>query len=326
MLKKLLIAGAFLLSLTGCTNDVVVSSTQVAYDYSENLFDAERYNPGSDYYRVYPWEADHKQLVFDYGVFEIPYDYSFTLPNEAQKVTIKGTSTIYVQLKRNPEDKNRNMPFKNDEYVKYWAENVPAINGQINGSSVYKKLMGEATDNAFRSAFLENESYQTFDDIEQNMKSIRDSIKEKLNKNSSKYKLDITAIKVSDPIVPLPIENSRNEMLKLEQNQLNQVKELEISTNLAAKRMAVAVREAINDVTLDQIAGQTNKQYLLLKMLNRSIEEKAPLSLSLTTDFMRYLDEGKYSSKQEKNLSNDMISKFKNMSDQELQDFFKKAQ
>ena len=329
MLKKILITCIFVLSLTGCRNDVNVSSTQVAYDYSKDINKAVRFNPGSNYYRTWPFEAEHKLLTFDYGVFEILYNYSFTLPNKAQKVTIKGTSSIYVQLKRNPLDKDRTLSFNNDDYIKYWAENVPATNGQINASSVYIKLMGEANDDAFRNSFLENKSYKTFDDIEKNMKSIRDDIKQKLNDNASKYKLEIVAIKVSDPIVPAPIEDSRNKMLKLEQDQLNQIKELEISANLASKRMAVAVREALNDVMLDQIAGQTNKQYLLIKFLNRAVDEKSPLTLSLTPDFMRYLNEDNTSNNNTNSNNvnhNQTISKLKDMSDQELQAFFKKAQ
>lgn len=328
LLMKLSIAVIAISGLSGCgTHDIDVAPSQTAYVYQKDIADSDRYNGGSDYVWVFPLEADYKTLIIDYGTASSDYPINFNLTTKENKTRIKATATVIYRLIRNPNDKDGSMEFNEDEYVKFYAQNITAEKVEnnllkIDAYSVYSKYMIEHLDKSFRTVFTDSDTYPDFDSVESNIENIQVAVKDRLTAVAENAKIEIIGVRISDVEVPKPIQDSRDTMLKLQQDELNQKEELQIKSRTAAHRMAVDVREAINQVTIDKIAGQTNKSYMFIKTLNRAIDEKAPLQLSITPDFMRYLDESKGSGNNSTNA--DLINQISNMSDEELVNYFNK--
>lgn len=324
---KISVAVVAIAGLSGCgSHDIDISPSQTGYVYKNDIADSTRYNGGSDYVWVFPFEADYKTLIIDYGTDSSDYPINFNLTTKENKTRVKATATIIYRLIRNPEDTNGEMEFNDDQYVKFYAQNIAANKVddnvlQISASDVYSKYMVEHLDKSFRTVFTNSDKYPDFDSVESNIENIQSEVKNKLTKVASNAKIEIIGVRISDVEVPTPIQESRDKMLELQQDELNQTQELLIKSRTAAHRMAVDVREAINQVTLDQIAGQTNKSYMFIKTLNRAIEEKAPLNLSITPDFMRYLEGNNESGTTN---SQKLIDTMNGMTDEELVKFFTK--
>lgn len=330
MFKKIftsLMLFAMALSLSGCSFEFSVSPNETAYLYKTDIYESTRYNPGSDYEFVLPFETKRQMLSIDYGTTTVPFTIDYTLTDKENKTRVQSNAIITFRLLRNPDD-TKKLEFKDDKYAQFYTENIkPTSNGQgfyrIEPEIVFKRLMNETLDKVFRKEFTDLERYPDFDSIEANIDVIRDRIKEQLVISSKDAKIEIVGLSISSPLVPDPIQTSRNKMLELQQDALNNTKELEIKAQMAAGRMAVDVRESINDVVLDRIAGQVDKGYLLIKTFNRAIDEKAPLNLTITPDFMRYLENE--SSDKNNTSNNEMFDKLNKMSDAELQEYFSRS-
>lgn len=329
LILKLSIAATAIFGLSGCgSHDIDISPSQTGYVYKNDIAKSTRYNGGSDYVWVLPFEADYKTLILDYGTASLDYPIQFNLRNIENKTQIKAKATIVFRLIRNPADVDGELDFKDDDYVQFYSKNITAIKHSahimsITPESVYNKYMVEHLDKTFREVITDPTAYPDFDSVESNIEAIQKKVKERLTDAAINARIEIIGVRLSDVEVPEPIQRSRNKMLELQQDELNQVEELKIKTRNTSHRMAVEVREAINQVTLDKIAGQTNKSYMFIKTLNRAIDEKAPLNLSITPDFMRYLDGDTQKGRVADN--SDIIEQMNNMTNEELVAHFSKT-
>lgn len=317
------------LGLTGCGFDINVDPTSVAYVYKKDINESTRYNPGSDYKLSAPFATDYQMLTVDYSSSKITFPIKYTLTDKENKTEVKSRATITYRLMRNPKD-NPNLQFSEDESVQYYVSRIkPHVVSSSRGRSyvvspeaVFAQLMNETLDRVFRAEFTNQEKYPDFNAIEANIMNIRDAVKEELTKEAIKVRILVTGVSIESPEVPTAIFESRNKMLELQQEQLNTFKELEIRSNLAAGQMAVDVREAINSVVLDRITtGNVNMSYLFLKTLKSSIDSGSPMNLSVTPDFMRYLESD---GQNKADGSDDMFEKLNGMTDQQLVEFFSK--
>lgn len=317
------------LALTGCGFDIDVEPTSVAYVYKKDINNSTRYNPGSDYKLSAPFATDYQMLTIDYSSSKVSFPIKYTLTDKENKTEVKSKATITYRLMRNPKD-NPDLQFSEDETVQYYVSRIkPSVEKIVGGKryrispeQVFAQLMNETLDRVFRAEFTNQEKYPDFNAIEANVMSIRNAVKEELMKEAIKVRILVTGVSIESPAVPTAILESRNKMLELQQDQLNTVKELEIRSNLAAGQMAVDVREAINSVVLDRITtGNVNMSYLFLKTLKSSIDSGSPMNLSVTPDFMRYLESD--GGNKDKG-SDDMFEKLNSMNDQELVEFFSK--
>jgi hypothetical protein len=326
-LAKIAFVAIAALGLTACDRtDIDVSPTEVAYLYKTDIYDSERYNPGSDYEYKMPFQTKYQLLVIDYATVVVPFNIKYTLTDKENKTTVESTAKITFRLKRNKED-HEDYQFSEDKIAQFFTQKINAVKNEniyrITPQAVFNRLMNETLDRVFREEYTNQELYPDFDSIEKNVTQMRDSIKEKLIVEADKHNIEIIGLSIASPVVPEPIQTSRDKMLELRQNALNDTTELQIKANQAAARMAVATREALNDVVLDRIvSGNVDKGYLLIKTFNRAIDEKSPLNLSITPDFMRYLE--KDSGSASKN-DNDMFDTLNGMSDEELKAFFSRS-
>lgn len=327
-LAKIAFVAIAAIALSACSKiEIDVSPTEVAYLYKTDIYDSKRYNPGSDYERKMPLQSKYQLLVIDYATVVVPFDISYTLTDKENKTRVISTANITFRLKRNEND-NKDLQFSEDENAQFFTQKINAAkNGniyRIAPQAVFSRLMNETLDRVFREEYTNQELYPDFDSIEKNVTQMRDSIKEKLIVEADKHNIEIIGLSIASPVVPDPIQTSRDKMLELRQNALNDTTELQIKANQAAARMAVATREALNDVVLDRIvSGNVDKGYLLIKTFNRAIDEKSPLNLSITPDFMRYLE--KDSGSASKKSDNDMFDTLNGMSDEELKAFFSRS-
>ncbi len=326
-LTKILTLTVAALGLTGCGFlDVTVSPTEVAYVYKTDIYESERYNPGNDYIVTYPFESKRQILVLNYGTFVEKFDIKYTLTDKENKTTVESTAYITYKLMKSPND-SKDLKFSDDKNAQYFTSNFNAQKGGenrliLNPELIFKRSMNETMDKVFREEYTNLNKYPDFNSIESSVVQMQKAIKKKLTESALNSKIEIIGVKIESPVVPDPIQTSRNNMLRLKQNALNDIKELEIKSNQASARMAVDVREAINDVTLDRIAGEVDKGYLLIKTFNRAIDEKSPLNLTITPDLMRYLEKD---NKQSSKGTNNLIDTYNKMTDQELQEYFSRS-
>lgn len=332
-----LLTSISLLILSGCSFvDIDVRSTETAYKYDKDIKVSERYNPGSDYFTHWVGDTDPRILYVDYGVQSIPFSANYTLPTE-QKITISVEAEILFKLKRNPKDieEGYRLDYNEDEYIQYFAESVSPSSGNrdfsliISPINLWTKLMSEPTDLAFRSIFTDADSYESFDKVESSIVKIQKDLKKELDLESSKHYIEVVGIKIKDIPVPKPIADSRAENLRLTQEAVNQVQELEIKSRNAAMQMAVDVRYAMNDVIIDRIvSSQINEVYMLLKTLRQGIENGNSMEINLTPDFLRYLENGgaKQTSHSIDKTDKELFDKLNSMNDEELMDYFKKGE
>lgn len=326
MFKKMKIFTVMIIGamLSGCTFEFSVSPNETAYLYKTDIYESKRYNPGSDYQFILPFETKRQILFIDYGTTTTEFPIDYTLTDKQNKTRVISKAIITYKLSRNPND-SRDLQFKDDLYSQYFTKNVKArSNGEqrflISPNDVFDRLMNETLDKEFRKEFTNQDKYPDFDSIEGNIEVIRDRIKEALVVSAKDVNIEIIGLSIQSPVVPDTIQESRDNMLKLQQEALNTTKELQIKSDLAAGRMAVDVREAINEVIVDKIAGVVNKEYLLIKTLNRAIDNKLPINLSLIP-FMRNIreteDSGKNQQQNEKE-SIETFNKYKDMTNEEL--------
>lgn len=324
-ISKLFVVMVTALTLSGCgAFDIAVAPSETAYLYKTDIYDSTRYNPGSDYEMSAPYATDYQLLKIDYGTTTTKFNIDYTLRDKKNKTRVLSTAFITYRLVRNENDTSE-LQFKDDLNAQYYTKNIKAVAASrgiyvISPEAVFKRLMNETLDKSFRQEFTNQTLYPDFNAIEGNVEQIRDRIKKELTLSARDVKIEIVGLSISSPTVPLPIQESRDNMLKLQQDALNNATELKIKSDMAAGRMAVEARQAINDVVLDRITtGNVNMSYLLIKTFNRAIDEKAPLNLTITPDLMRYLEsDGKKNSSGK----NDMFSTLNNMSNKQLQEYF----
>jgi hypothetical protein len=313
---------AITLLTTACT-DINVTNTQVTYLYQKDIYDSKRYNTGSDWTYRLPFNASHKKFTVDYGVQQSAFSATYTLDSGETKISIPIKATVIFEFIRNPKDTDGKLSYSDDTHVQFWAQKVGDSN-IINAKLVYDKLMQESEDTAFREAFMGNAAnYKSFDDFESNILNIRKNAKKFLMESAKEYKIKIIGVRLEDLTVPLPIKTSREENLNLQQSEINQTREIEMRLRLATSELVVRMREAINDVMVDKIvASQIDKGYLLIEVL-REAAKKGGLNISITPDFMRYIDTGG-DSKSNRNVeeAGKMFDKLTQMSDKEMTDFF----
>jgi len=323
-----------LLFLSGCSKvQVDVRGSETAYKYTQDINDADRYNAGSDYFYVFPFEISPRIIYVDYAIQSVPFEATYTLPTE-QKISITVKAEILFKLERNPLDKNSELSYAEDQYMQYFTESVSAIPNNnrdfalnISPLSMWNKVMAEPTDLAFRSVFTDAKKYDSFDSVESSIVLIQKQIKEELSAQAAKHHLSVVGVKIEDVPVPLEIGVSRDKNLKLTQESINQIQELEILTKNAAMKMAVDVRYAMNSAIIDKLVlGHTNKGYKFLEILRMGMEKGNAMQINITPDFMRYLDEDSnkadsYSNEQLKS-SNDLFEKLSAMDDKQLTDYF----
>lgn len=315
--------------------DLNIKPTETAYLYQKDIYKSERFNPGSDYRIHVPFTANYQTSIVDYSTTRTEFDINYTLTDKENKTRVVAKAVITYRLMRNPDD-STDLQFKDDEYAQFFISNIKpsrrslSLIYDIEPSVAFNQLMNETLDRVFRGEFTNQDLYPDFNSIEGSIFEIRDNIKTRLVSEAKKVFIEIVGVSISSPVVPAPIENSRNKMLELQQEQLNTVKELEVKSSLAAGQMAVDVRDAINNVVIDRIVtGNTNSSYLFLKILDRAVETKAPMTLSVTPDFMRYLDKdsernstgGRASDRPD---PNDYFDKFKDMTNEEMVEHFKR--
>jgi regulator of protease activity HflC (stomatin/prohibitin superfamily) len=324
-----------ILTLTGCSFvDVDVRSTETGYMYQEDINDSQRYNPGSDYFTHWIGEVDPRIIYTDYGIKTIPFSASYTLPTE-QKITIDVEAEILFKLQRNPKEKNgQYLTYSEDDYVRYFAESVSPIADKsrdyaliVSPIELWTKLMSEPTDLAFRSIFTDADTYSSFDIVESSIVEIQKALKEQLGEKSNNHYIEVVGIKIKDIPVPAPIADSRAENLRLGQNAINQVRELEIKSRNAAMQMAVDVRYAMNDVIVDGIvSSKIDKGYMLMETLRKGVENGNSMEINLTPDFIRYLEgSGTQNSNKQSNADKELFDKLNKMTDEELMTYFKKG-
>tara|TARA_B100000700_G_scaffold230615_1_gene255046 strand:- start:16323 stop:17333 length:1011 start_codon:yes stop_codon:yes gene_type:complete len=323
----LVIAFFTILFLTGCSRVYIdVGPSQTGYLYQEDIHDSKRYNSGTDYVFHFPLETPYRILKVDYSIQQSTFSAEYTLEGSETKISLPIKAEISYRLKRNPKD-NGSLPFSQDKYVKYWMD----ITGSSpNATNVYKKVALQIEDTAFREAFRKKDEngnlvYQSFDDIERNIKTIRDDAKKYLSKNLSEHYIEIVAVRLNDLEVPKAIADSRSKNLELQQDEINQTREIEMKLRLASMKLVQRVREAINDVMVDKIvASQVDKGYLMVEVL-REAAQSGGMNVSITPDFLRYVEDGNGSSTiQQDNLKEaaELFNKLKSMSDKEMQDYF----
>lgn len=315
------------LFLSGCSRVYIdVGPSQTGYLYQEDINDSKRYNPGSDYVFHFLFETPYRKLKADYSIQQSTFGAEYTLEGSETKISLPIEAEISYRLKRNPKD-NGNLPFSQDEYVKYWMD----ITGTSpNATNVYKKVALQIEDTAFRQAFRKTDKngelkYKSFDDIERNIKTIRNDAKEYLSTNLDQHHVEIVAVRLNDLEVPTAIAESRSKNLELQQDEINQTREIEMKLRLASMKLVQRVREAINDVMVDKIvASQVDKGYLMVEVL-REAAQSGGMNVSITPDFLRYVEDGNGSSTiQQDNLKEaaKLFNELKSMSDKEMQDYF----
>ena len=320
--------------LSGCSFvDYSVSSSEVGYIYQEDINDSLRANPGSDYVVKLPFEPDYTSLYVDYGVKETKFKSKYTIYGEETRINLPVNATIVHRLKRNPKD-NGSLQFKDDEYVKYWASLVSGSKGVvISSEQVYNRMMVEIQDTAFRDAFRKKDEngnlvYDSFDSVEIAIPDIREYVSEALKKEGEQHKLEIVAVRIDDLEVPDSIADARAENLRLQQAEINQTLEIEMQLRLAAKNLVKRVREAINDITVDQlIANQVDKGYLMIKVFQEAAENGG-LSASFTPDFMRYVEKDTSKEVDSETLkeSRKMYEQLRGMTNDEMMNYFMETQ
>lgn len=334
-MKKIL--SAIIISATafasGCSFvDVDVKSTEVAYQYKSDINNSVRYNPSSDYFMHWPFEADPRILYVDYGIQSSPFSATYTLPTK-QKISITVNAEILYRFQRNPLDENSKLPFNQDKHVQYFTTSVTPQNDNrdfgstVSSSSLWNKVMSEPTDLTFRSVFTDAKAYPSFDAVESSIVEIQNAIKKSLTTEAKKHYIEIVGVKINDIPVPKPISDSRGENLRLSQEAINQVQALRIQARNASMKMAVDVRYAMNEVIIDQlVAGQTDKGYMLLETLRKGVEKGNSMEINITPDFMNYLDKGNSNGvKKDQKARTKLFEKLNNMNDKELMEHFSKS-
>lgn len=315
------------LLLTGCgTFDVDVKSSQTLYVYQKDINEATRYNAGSDWFYKLPFEAEYKGIFIDYGITETPFESIYVIESGDTKISIPVKAIIQHRLIRNPED-NGNMPYSQDKHVKYFTSIVSSK--LYDSSTLYQKLLKETEDSVFRNAFRETDEngklvYDSFDKVELSIPQIRDKVSKELKLAASKHFIDIVGVRIEDLVVPVPITEAREENLKLQQSELNKTLEIQMQLRLASASLVKRVREALNDVIVDNIvAGQVDKGYLLIKVFQEAASS-GQLNVSFTPDFMRYIENGGSDTKNDKSLeeSRKMFDKLRTMTNEEMMDYF----
>lgn len=315
------------LSMSACTFfDVNVESTAVSYVYITDINDSKRYNSGSDYLVNYPFQPDRKMLTIDYGTSVQPFKATYTLPT-AQKISIEVNAEIIYQLKRNPKDEANILSYNQDEYAKFFAQNIKPkqIDSDyylIDGETVYNKMMAEHEDLAFRAVFNDSKTYTSFDVVESNIQTIQKQVKESLTEKAKNSYIEIIGVRIKDIPVPQEIADGRKKALSLQQDATNKLAEIENSLKIMAKQTAVDARRAMNDVIVDQlVSSQVDKSYMLLEIFREAAANDAPFNVSFTPDFMRYV-ESDNSKRQVDTKSVELFNKLNPMSEKELADYF----
>lgn len=313
--------------ISGCSFvDYEVKSSQVAYIYQSDINNSNRANPGSDYVIKFPFEPEYRMLVVDYGVSETQFTSNYTIYGDETRINLPVTATIVHRLKRNPKD-DGNLPFEQDEYVKYWSS---LTSETINSSAIYNKMMTEIQDSAFRNAFRKRDEngeliYSNFDAVEVAIPDIRDSVRKQLEEQAAQHFLEIVAVRIEDLTVPESIADARAENLRLQQSEINQTLKIEMQLRLAAMDLVKRVREAINDITVDQlIANQVDKGYLMIKVF-QDAAAKGGLNASFTPDFLRYIEGERNVSdvnKEALEKSRQLYDTLRGMSNEEMMEYF----
>jgi hypothetical protein len=332
-----IIAMSAVLLVSGCSFvDIDVRGTEVAHSYEKDINEAERYNPGSDYFMKTLGDVDPRILYVDYGVQSLPFVATYTLPTE-QKISIVVEAEILFRLKKNPKDTNNNMSYSEDEYVQYFSTSVsPLADGsrdyalKVAPLTLWNKLMSEPTDLAFRSVFTDANTYNSFDSVESSIVEIQKSIKEELVQQALLHKIEVVGIKIKDIPVPTEIATARGKNLQLSQEAINQVQELKILARNAGMQMAVDVRYAMNNVIVDNlVSSQIDKGYMFMETLRKGVDKGNAMEINITPDFMRYLekgDTGQKASSAEVKKSDDLFNKLNSMTDAQLMEHFTKGE
>ena len=331
------IAMSSVLLVSGCSFvDVDVRGTEVAHSYEKDINQATRYNPGSDYFTKTIGEVDPRILYVDYGVQSLPFVATYTLPTE-QKISIQVEAEILFRLKKNPNDKNNKMTYAEDKYVQYYSTSVSPVGDgtrdyalKVVPVSLWNKLMSEPTDLAFRSVFTDAETYESFDSVESSIVEIQKSIKAELVQQASVHMIEVVGVKIKDIPVPTEIATARGKNLKLSQEAINQVQELQILARNAGMQMAVDVRYAMNNVIVDNlVSSQIDKGYMFMETLRRGVDKGNAMEINITPDFMRYLEKGnsgKTESSAEVKKSDELFNKLNGMTDDQLMKHFTKGE
>lgn len=315
------------LSMSACTFfDVNVESTAVSYVYIQDINDSKRYNSGSDYLVNYPFQPDRKMLTIDYGTSVREFKATYTLPTE-QKISIEVNAEIIYKLKRNPDDQNNLLPYKDDKYAQFFAQNIKPKQLSndyylIDGDAAYSKLMAEHEDLAFRAVFNDAKTYNSFDKVETSIQNIQQQVKSSLSSKASESSIEIVGVRIKDIPVPEEIADGRKKALSLQQDATNKLAEIENSLKIMAKQTAVDARKAMNDVIVDQlVSSQVDKSYMLLEIFREAAANDSPFNVSFTPDFMRYV-ESDNSKRQVDPKSVELFNKLNSMSEKELADYF----
>ena len=316
------------LLLSGCgREDYEIGSTEVGYVYKGDISTSSRHETGSGYFRDFPLQDKHKLLKIDYGVFTRDFMATYTLP-VSQKISIPVTAKIMIRLKKTPGSPD----FNQDKLAQFYMSNISAkrlpdqFTSFIGANDVYEKLMAENEDKAFRSVFTDADTYVSFDKLESSIIEIQDRIKKALTEQAKDANIEIIGVRIQDIPVPGPIQVSRSNSLKLDQDLVNQEKELRMIAKVAAQKQAINVREAFNDVVIDMIASQTSKSYILVKAIKTAAESGSPMNVSFTPDFMDYIDKKDTSSSKTESKSLELYEKLYPMTNEELIEYFEKGQ
>lgn len=312
------------LLITGCgRTDFQTGTTEVSYLYQNNINDSVRYDAGNNYYREYPFQDKYNILKIDYGVQSRKFSSTYTLP-AVQKISVSVSAEIIIRLKKS----SGKPSFSNDKLSQFYSSNISPAQikpntGYISANLVYQSLMVENEDKAFRSVFTDVDSYPSFDILESNIIEIQERIKKELILQSSGSNIEILGVRINDIPVPGPIKESRDKALELDQKLVNQQKDLKMRATLAAEEQAIAVREALNDVTVDMIANRTDKGYQLVKAIKIAAQNGSPMNLSITPSLMEYVDKKDYvEDKSEMAENKALYERLRSMSNEEMVEYF----
>lgn len=316
------------LLLTGCHRVFIdVSPSQSMYLYKKDISKSDRYNAGSNYVWQWPLEVRYKSLFIDYGIQESKFESTYVIESGTTRLNIPVKATIQHRLIRNPQD-NGKLSYKDDKHVQFFTQVVASQT--YNSETIYRRLLREKEDIIFRNAFRKTDQkgnlvYDTFDKVEISIPRIREEVSAELSKAAKEYFIEIVGVRIEDLEVPHAIMEARNDNLKLQQQELNKTLEIEMNLRLAASSLVQRVREAINDVIVDQIiAGQVDKGYLLIKTFQEAAKH-GQLNASFTPDFMRYIEtNGKADASNQKSLEEArvMFDKLRSMSNDQMMNYF----